>query len=231
MELSSRVGSGDGTPDISPTAFLVDVCDKIYTSGWGSSAGGLGGQLTTTGLPVTPGAIQTTTTGHDLYLAIFDINMTALDYGTYFGGPVSPEHVDGGTSRFDRRGRVYQSVCAGCQGNSDFPTTPGAFSATNNSGCNLGVVKMDFDAPLVIANFTHVPAPPSRSPTSAVVPPDSFGPLVMATVALPQPPRTPTRHRAATWLHLLPSTRSAAMVQTPQRGGSWSPMQRRACRP
>jgi len=155
VQLSSRVGIGDGNPDISPTAFLVDVCDKIYTSGWGSSAGGLGGQLTTTGLPVTPGAIQTTTTGHDLYLAIFDINMTALDYATFYGGPISPEHVDGGTSRFDRRGRVYQSVCAGCQGNSDFPTTPGAWSATNNSGgCNNGVVKMDFDAPLVIANFT-----------------------------------------------------------------------------
>jgi len=155
VQISSRVGSGDGTPDISPTAFLVDVCDKIYTSGWGSSAGGLGGQLTTAGLPATPGAIQTTTTGHDLYLAIFDINMNALDYATFFGGPTSPEHVDGGTSRFDRRGRVYQSVCAGCQGNSDFPTTPGAWSATNNSGgCNNGVVKMDFDAPLVIANFT-----------------------------------------------------------------------------
>ena len=155
VQISSRVGSGDGNPDISPTAFLVDVCDKIYTSGWGSNAGGLGGQLTTTGLPATPGAIQTTTTGHDLYLAVFDIDMTSLDYATFYGGPTSPEHVDGGTSRFDRRGRVYQSVCAGCQGNSDFPTTPGAWSATNNSGgCNNGVVKMDFDAPLVIANFT-----------------------------------------------------------------------------
>jgi gliding motility-associated-like protein len=155
VQISSRVGSGDGTPDISPTAFLVDVCDKIYTSGWGSSAGGLGGQLTTAGLPVTPSAIQTTTTGHDLYLAVFDIDMTALDYATYYGGPTSPEHVDGGTSRFDRRGRVYQSVCAGCQGNSDFPTTPGAWSATNNSGgCNNGVVKLDFDSPLVIANFS-----------------------------------------------------------------------------
>ena len=155
VQISSRVGSGDGTPDISPTAFLVDVCDKIYTSGWGSSAGGLGGQLTTTGLPATPGAIQTTTTGHDLYLAVFDINMTALDYATFYGGPISPEHVDGGTSRFDRRGRVYQSVCAGCQGNSDLPTTPGAWSATNNSGgCNNGVVKLDFDEPLVIANFS-----------------------------------------------------------------------------
>lgn len=155
VQLSSRVGSGNGTPDISPTAFLVDVCDKIYTSGWGSNAGGLGGGLTTANLPVTPNAIQTTTTGHDLYLAVFDINMNGLDYATFYGGPTSPEHVDGGTSRFDRRGRVYQSVCAGCQGNSDFPTTPNAWSATNNSGgCNNGLLKMDFDAPLVIANFT-----------------------------------------------------------------------------
>jgi gliding motility-associated-like protein len=152
--IGARIGSGDGTPDISPTAFLVDVCDKIYTSGWGSSAGGLGGSLTTTGLPVTPDAHQPTTTGHDLYLAVFDIDMTALTYATYYGGPVSPEHVDGGTSRFDRRGRVYQSVCAGCQNNDDFPTTPGAWSSTNNSsGCNNAVLKFDFDAPLVIAAF------------------------------------------------------------------------------
>ncbi|MCB0768885.1 MAG: gliding motility-associated C-terminal domain-containing protein [Flavobacteriales bacterium] len=153
--ISSRIGSGDGTPDISPTAFLVDVCDKIYTSGWGSSAGGLGGTLTTAGLPVTSAAHQSTTDGHDLYLAVFDINMNGLSYATYYGGAVSPEHVDGGTSRFDRRGRVYQSVCAGCQNNDDFPTSPGAWSATNNStGCNNGVLKFDFDAPLVIAAFT-----------------------------------------------------------------------------
>ncbi|MBK7382650.1 MAG: gliding motility-associated C-terminal domain-containing protein [Flavobacteriales bacterium] len=152
--LSSRVGSGDGTPDISPTAFLVDVCDKIYTSGWGSNTLGLGGALTTAGLPVTADAHQSTTDGNDLYLAVFDINMQALTYATYYGGNLSPEHVDGGTSRFDRRGRVYQSVCAGCQNHDDFPTTPGAWSATNNStGCNNGVLKFDFDAPLVIASF------------------------------------------------------------------------------
>ena len=152
--LNSRIGIGDGDPDISPTAFLVDVCDKIYTSGWGSSTPGLGGNLTTTGLPVTSDAHQSTTTGHDLYLAVFEINMSELTYATYYGGPISAEHVDGGTSRFDRRGRVYQSVCAGCQNNDDFPTTPGAWSSTNNSsGCNNGVLKFDFDAPLVIAAF------------------------------------------------------------------------------
>jgi gliding motility-associated-like protein len=152
--LAARTGSGDGTPDISPTAFLVDVCDKIYTSGWGSSAGGLGGSLTTTGLPVSADAHQPNTAGHDLYLAVFDINMNALTYATFYGGDLSPEHVDGGTSRFDRRGRVYQSVCAGCQNNDDFPTTPGAWSNTNNSsGCNNAVLKFDFDAPLTIAAF------------------------------------------------------------------------------
>lgn len=156
LVLSSRVGSGDGTPDISPTAFLVDVCNKIYTSGWGSSNAGLGGSLTTAGLPVTPDAHQSSTDGQDLYLAVFEIDMSSLSYATFYGGAISPEHVDGGTSRFDRRGRVYQSVCAGCQNNDDFPTSPNAWSATNNStGCNNGVLKFDFDAPLVIAAFAN----------------------------------------------------------------------------
>ncbi len=152
--MSSRIGAGDGTPDISPTAFLVDVCNKIYTSGWGSNTPGLGGSLTTTGLPISADAHQSNTDGHDLYLAVFEINMSSLIYATYYGGSISAEHVDGGTSRFDRRGRVYQSVCAGCQNNDDFPTSPGAWSSTNNSsGCNNGLLKFNFDAPLVIASF------------------------------------------------------------------------------
>jgi gliding motility-associated-like protein len=152
--MSSRVGRGDGDPDISPTAFLVDVCHKIYISGWGSSSGGLGGTLTTAGLPVSADAHQSTTDGHDLYIAVFDINMTALEYATYYGGTQSREHVDGGTSRFDRRGKIYQTVCAGCTNNDDFPTTPGAWSSTNNSSnCNSAVLKMDFNAPIVAASF------------------------------------------------------------------------------
>ena len=152
--IGTRFGQGDGTPDISPTAFLVDYCDKIYVSGWGSAI--QGGTLSTTGIPVTPDGYQLTTDGNDFYLAVFDIDMSALFYGTYFGGSISAEHVDGGTSRFDRRGRVYQSVCAGCGGNSDFPIQPdpGAWSPTNNSGfCNNGVFKFDFDFPIVVANF------------------------------------------------------------------------------
>ena len=168
--MASRVGSGDGTPDISPVAFLVDYCDKIYICGWGSAI--QGGALSTTGLPVTGDAFQATTDGRDFYLAVFDIDMTALFYGTYIGGPLSSEHVDGGTSRFDRRGRIYESVCAGCGGNSDFPTTPNAWSATNNSGlCNNAVFKFDFDFPIVVAGFTTelacLPAPVQFENTSS----------------------------------------------------------------
>jgi gliding motility-associated-like protein len=169
--ISTRFGQGDGQPDISPTAFLVDYCDKIYVSGWGSAI--QGGTLSTTGMAVTPDGYQLTTDGNDFYLAVFDIDLSALYYGTYFGGNISAEHVDGGTSRFDRRGRVYQSVCAGCGGHSDFPIqpVPGAWSPTNNSGfCNNGVFKFDFDFPIVVAEFNSsidcLPDPVNFSNTS-----------------------------------------------------------------
>lgn len=147
------VGTGKGTPDISPTAFLVDVCDKIYLSGWGSN---LGGPLSTLNLPVSTNAFQGTTDGNDFYLMVLDDALSSMVYATYFGGSQSTEHVDGGTSRFDKKGIIYQSVCAGCGGNSDFPIepNPGAVSVTNNStNCNNGVFKFNFDFPMVIADF------------------------------------------------------------------------------
>ena len=129
---STVVGTGKGTPDISPTAFLVDVCDKIYIAGWGSN---LGGPLSTLNLPIDTNAFQQTTDGNDFYLMVIDDAMSSMMYATYFGGSQSNEHVDGGTSRFDKKGIIYQSVCAGCGGNSDFPIepNPGAVSLTNNS--------------------------------------------------------------------------------------------------
>ena len=87
---------------------------------------------------------------------VVDDALSSLIYATYFGGSQSNEHVDGGTSRFDKKGIIYQSVCAGCGGNSDFPIepNPGAVSTTNNSSnCNNGVFKFDFDFPMVIADF------------------------------------------------------------------------------
>jgi gliding motility-associated-like protein len=78
-----------------------------------------------------------------------------ITFASYFGGNTSQEHVDGGTSRFDRTGKIYQAVCAGCGSNDDFPIAPSdAWSPTNNSSnCNLGVAKIDFDLPLIFANF------------------------------------------------------------------------------
>ncbi|MEO8067339.1 MAG: gliding motility-associated C-terminal domain-containing protein [Flavobacteriales bacterium] len=172
--IGSRFGVGDGTLDISPTAFLVDYCDKLYVSGWGSNIG-IGLPLGVAGMAVTPNGYQTTTDGNDFYLAVFEVDMSSLFYGTFFGGGISHEHVDGGTSRFDRRGRVYQSVCAGCGGNSDFPIQPdpGAVSATNNSpNCNNGVFKFDFDFPIVVADFNVDPA---CLPTPIVFNNNSYG--------------------------------------------------------
>ena len=157
---STQWGTGTGQPNISPTAFLVDVCNKVYMCGWGGQVNNsyIPGS-STTGLPTTPGAIQTTTTGSDFYIMIMEEFAAAIYYATFYGGPTSAEHVDGGTSRFSRKGEIYQAVCGGCGGWSDFPTTPGAWSATNNStNCNNAIFKVNFDFPLLLADFTVPPA-------------------------------------------------------------------------
>ena len=82
---STVVGANTGKPNISPTAFLVDVCNKIYISGWGSSIG-IGNAGTTFNLPITPNAFQSNTDGNDFYLMVLEDNMNNLIYATYFGG-------------------------------------------------------------------------------------------------------------------------------------------------
>ncbi|MEM6269087.1 MAG: PKD domain-containing protein [Bacteroidota bacterium] len=156
-QLSTVFGKGNATIDISPTAFLVDRCGFIYVAGWGGSqalGGGTNYTGTTNGLVTTPGAFQTTTDGADVYLIVLEPDAAGLEYATFYGGATSQEHVDGGTSRFDRDLIVYHAVCAGCQGSSDFPTTPGAVSQVNNStNCNLGVFKFAFDPQDVFAAY------------------------------------------------------------------------------
>lgn len=154
---STTIGRGTGEIDISPTAFLVDICDFIYISGWGGTTNRISPyqatSSSTTGMPITQGAFQPTTNGSDFYIMVLAPDAQALIYSTFFGGATSREHVDGGTSRFDKNGIIYQAVCAGCGANSDFPTTPGAWSNTNNSfNCNLGVFKFGLDQ--IVADFT-----------------------------------------------------------------------------
>lgn len=111
---------------LAPVAFLVDVCDHIYISGYNPSGT----------WPTTPDALYTQGSSQ-FYLAAYDVDMTGLLFGSYYGG----SHVDGGTSRFDKNGIVYQGVCSG--GNS-MPTTAGAYATTNNVNWDLGVFKIDF---------------------------------------------------------------------------------------
>jgi len=162
--ISTVIGSKKASPNdpvnLSPSAFLVDLCGRVYISGWGGMVNGeynSGNNGNTNYMPVTSDAYQGTTNGSTFYLAILSKDMTNLVYATYFGGlgDGDEEHVDGGTSRFDRNGIVYQSVCGGCAGNSDFPTTPNAWSRTNNGiralyknviGCNNAMFKIDLNS-------------------------------------------------------------------------------------
>jgi hypothetical protein len=155
IEFSTVFGSGRGIPDISPTAFLVNDCGIIYMSGW---AGGPLNQLisgwntSSFGLQVSADAIQKQTSGNDFYFIVLYDDAKRFLYGTFLGGNQSFTHVDGGTSRFDKRGTVYHAVCAGCRfptnvAKSDFPTTPGAWSQTNKStNCNNAAFKFDLSS-------------------------------------------------------------------------------------
>jgi gliding motility-associated-like protein len=161
---STVFGTGDEKPNLSPSAFLVDYCNRIYLSGWGVVSGSALNPASTltsmSDLETTPDAYDSTCTTGDFYMATFDDSMNNLLYGTFYGGSTSSEHVDGGTSRFDRKGVMYQSVCAGCGSNDDFPIYPSnAWSPTNNSpNCNNGVYKFDFQLPLTVADFTLSPS-------------------------------------------------------------------------
>jgi hypothetical protein len=141
--LSTTIGKADGNPDISPTAFLVNDCGNVYLTGWGSAVGGTT-NLSTTGLTTTADAFDSSTDGNDFYIIILEKDFKSRLYATFFGGSSSADHVDGGTSRFDKKGVIYHAVCASCGGFDDFPTTQGVWSRTNNSNnCNNGSFKFD----------------------------------------------------------------------------------------
>jgi gliding motility-associated-like protein len=149
---STVVGSGSGIPDISPTAFLVNECGNIFLSGWGGNVNHVAAKYNggnTLDMPLSQDAFQSVSDGSDFYLMVLEKNAQKLLYATYLGAinNVLGEHVDGGTSRFDRRGIVYHAICA-CRDNSQFPTTPGAWSNVNSCppGCNNGVFKFDLSS-------------------------------------------------------------------------------------
>jgi gliding motility-associated-like protein len=147
-----------GLPNISPVAFLIDRCENMYVSGWGgwiiggeSDPYGLAG---TSGMPVTPNAVKLVSDNRDFYFIVMQKNAASLLYGTFFGQKDNDksisEHVDGGTSRYDQNGTIYQGICANCNGgaSSPFPTTIGVWAPTNGAvtnGCNEAMVKLAFN--------------------------------------------------------------------------------------
>ena len=174
---STVFGAANSIPNISPVAFLVDRCENVYISGWG-------GRLNTcvssncfdnktsgpAGMPITPDAIKSTTDNRDFYFFVMEKDAASQLYGSYYGQSGGEgDHVDGGTSRFDKRGAIYQAICANCMGNNacpsapityPFPITPGvigpingALSSGSGGECNLAAVKILFDYQGVIAGL------------------------------------------------------------------------------
>jgi gliding motility-associated-like protein len=159
-------GSGGvtGVPNISPTAFLVDNCGQILLSGWGAA--------NVAGLPTTPDALQATAPNYRptgnlsndnidntfgyLYLLQLSPGARRLVYGSYFG--TGTTHVDGGTSRFDKRGIIYQAICVRqTQSGQRAPaitTTPNAFARTQASGNQTSSAGLKFDIARLDADFT-----------------------------------------------------------------------------
>ncbi|MDP9230405.1 MAG: PKD domain-containing protein, partial [Bacteroidota bacterium] len=166
---STIFGKAASIPSISPVAFLVDRCENVYISGWGGFFGSPGTYLYpssgTTGLPTTPdatGLLRTASPdGKDFYFFVLKKNATAQLFGAFYGenNSVQPngggcDHVDGGTSRFDRNGVIYQAICGNCKSfngpsaaqQAQFPTTPGVWAPQNPSNsCNLAMIKIAFN--------------------------------------------------------------------------------------
>ena len=178
VEWSTQFGTNTGKPNISITAFAVDVCNRVYLSGWGrewpfnyydaqAHYYTWDQEFGTKNMQVTPDALQDTTDGMDFYVLVLNEDVSALEYATFFGelrytscSSSGRDHVDGGTSRFDKKGHIIQSVCASCGGCQMFPTSPSdVWSASNNaSNCNNAVFKIRIIENLAEANFNPVPA-------------------------------------------------------------------------
>ena len=148
---TTTFGTSATLPNISITAFLVDRCENVYVSGWGGlinpSQPNIYPNAGTSGMRTTADALDPSTDGSDFYFFVLKKNAAGQLYGSFFGqtgGLV--DHVDGGTSRFDQNGVIYQGVCANCGRDVPFPTTTGAWRTVNGSNnCNLAMFKMSFN--------------------------------------------------------------------------------------
>jgi gliding motility-associated-like protein len=154
---STVFGTNSAAPNLSPIAFLVDRCQNVYVSGWGGglnisklypSAGTSGMPLKNQLTDPSNGQPLTQPDGQDFYFFVLERNAQSQLFGSYFGrfGGLG-DHVDGGTSRFDANGVIYQAICS-CEGlnGGPFPTTIGVWSGVNRSNsCNEAAAKIEMN--------------------------------------------------------------------------------------
>ena len=109
---------------------MVDVCKHIYISGY-TAVGG----LYTSSNPILGSG--------GFYEMVLETDASALNYATYYTG----DHVDGGTSRLDSSGKIYQAVSSG----GGFNTTANAYATDQSVGWDIGVFKIDLNTSVVTA--------------------------------------------------------------------------------
>ena len=156
---STVFGSGTATYNISPVAFAVDKCENVYVAGWGGRLSpSADDQFHTSGtfrMPtkdcnVLPNGCSTD--GSDFYFFVLEKNAKDILFGAFYGQRGGfGDHVDGGTSRFDANGVIYQAICAACFisnfPGTTFPVTPGVWRprSGNPRECNLAAIKIEMD--------------------------------------------------------------------------------------
>lgn len=179
LRWSTVFGSGNGMINISPSGFAVDICNRIYCSGWGrvfkyyQTALGYS-ELGTSNLQTSSDAYSSQSDGQDFYIMAMEEDASALNYATYFGEigqsmTYGADHVDGGTSRFDRYGNLYQTICASCGGSQGMPTSDSAYSSANLSdNCNIVSVKFAVNDDFAVADFLSPSLSCKNSPVNFV---------------------------------------------------------------
>ncbi|HRN57565.1 MAG TPA: PKD domain-containing protein, partial [Agriterribacter sp.] len=140
-------------------AFAVDKCENVYVAGWGGrlspSADDQFHTSGTFGMPTKDCSVLPdgcTTDGSDFYFFVLEKDAQDILFGAFYGQKGGfGDHVDGGTSRFDANGVIYQAICAACFisnfPGTTFPATPGVWRprSGNPRECNLAAVKIEMD--------------------------------------------------------------------------------------
>lgn len=164
---STVYGTAANVPNISPVAFLVDRCENVYVSGWGGRLSLCSPNpfdsktIGPAGMDTINNNIQRYTDNKDFYFLVMKKDASAQLFGSWYGQRGGEgDHVDGGTSRFDNKGAIYQAVCANCGGTNICSTdpvtrpmimTPGVVAPVNGAlgagagDCNLAAFKINFE--------------------------------------------------------------------------------------